>query len=195
MSVPTGSPKPTLSVFPLTCLSPGVLSKINQNTKRLRDALWTACGGFQQIRRGDLPLDRPLALSSNGSTLSLESGSVGFINVLSGNSQWTSGNEEHNVLAIQFSPNDSFLAIAGMDSNSPFVYRHNVFTYGFLCMLGGNGDTLCLCFHCVCVSCALCANSTGGRHMASRSLDRTRRRGGMQDVFLLLARDAAKSKH
>ena len=64
-----------------------VPNKINQNTKRLRDALWTACGGFQQIRRGDLPLARPLALSSNGSTLSLESGSVGFINVLSWNSQ------------------------------------------------------------------------------------------------------------
>ena len=36
--------------------------------------------------------------------------------------------------------------------------------------------------------------ATGGRHMASRSLDRTRRRGGMQDVFLLLARHVMSAR-
>ena len=65
------------------------------------------------------------------------------------------------------------------------------------------GRGVCACASAVCACRVLCVRTprermlvcaTGGRHMASRSLDRTRRRGGMQDVFLLLARDAAKSK-
>ena len=65
------------------------------------------------------------------------------------------------------------------------------------------GRGVCACASTVCAYRVLCVRTprermlvcaTGGRHMASRSLDRTRRRGDMQDVFLLLARDAAKSK-
>ena len=47
---------------------------------------------FIRFPAEDLPLERPLAFSSDGSTLALEGDSVGFIDVLSGNSQWTRGN-------------------------------------------------------------------------------------------------------
>ena len=87
-----------------------------------------------------VPLDRPLALSSEGSTLALDSGFVGFIDMLSGSSRWTSGNENDIILAIQLSPDNSHLVIACMDASSDF--RRAVFTNGFLRMLSGNGDIL-----------------------------------------------------
>ena len=83
-----------------------------------------------------VPFYSPLALSSDGSILSLESDSVGFISMLSGDSWWSRDNEEeNNLLAIQFSPNDAFVALAFRDALS--------IKYGFLRMLGGpNGDSL-----------------------------------------------------
>ena len=65
------------------------------------------------------------------------------------------------------------------------------------------GRGVCACASTVCACRVLCVRTprermlvcaTGGRHMASRSLDRTRRRGGMQNVFLLLARDVMSAR-
>ena len=62
---------------------------------------------------------------------------------------------------------------------------------------------VCACASTVCACRVLCVRTprermsvcaTGGRHMASRSLDRTRQRGGLQNLFLLLARHVMSAR-